>query len=460
MRRIGILGLLLAARISAQQPPAQSPSSPYAVLVGAVIDSIRGGPLTGAIVVISGTDRQATVDSTGRFRIDSIPPGDHELGVFHPLLDSLNISISSKSVPLPAGLVSSIVMATPSAATTVAVYCSEAERQRGPAAVIGRVLAADSDHPIKDATVRYTSVSIEVGKTIGLRRNTFSREENVKATGEFALCGLPATGGGIVHATRGQIVTGEIVADVSRRLLAIVTLRLDTLKRGTAVVIGRIVDDKGTPIPKADVTLAGSRIKTVTGDGGSFALRDLPAGSQTIQVRKVGFVAVDTALTLSSVSPLQLAMNLHATAVTLNTVNVHAARLAALQRVGFERRRKTGIGQYLTEDEIRSRGKGRLSDVARTIPGLQVRYTSSGLPVIVQGRGASNTLTGCVTYLLDANPYLDRPPGTIDALVRSEDVIGLEVYGPSEVPADLVVTQAGMSSCTLVVIWTRATSRN
>jgi hypothetical protein len=446
--------LLCAVPIGAQQPAA----SPYAVLAGVVIDSIHGGPLVGATVVVSGTDRQGSVDTAGRFRIDSIPPGDHELGVFHPLLDSLNISVASKDLGMPAGLLTTVILATPSAKTMVAVYCSEAERQRGPAMVIGRVLAADADQPIKDATVRYTSVSIEVGKTNGLKRNTFTREGNVKATGEFALCGLPEASGGTVRAARGQIATGEMIADVSRRPLAIVTLRLDTLKRGTAVVTGRIVNDKGIPIPHADVALAGSSIKTVTGDSGSFALRDLPAGSQTIQVRKVGFLAVDTALLLSSRSPVQVAMTLRGAAVTLNTVNVQAARLASLQRVGFERRRKTGIGHYLTEDEIRRRGQGRFSDVARMVPGLDVSYTPSGLPVIVQGRGASNTLTGCVTYLLDGYPYEDRPPGTIDGLVKSADMIGLEVYGPSEVPADLPVSQAGRSSCTLVVIWTRATS--
>ena len=460
MRRAWVATLFCAPPIAAQQPTATSPAaaSPYAALAGVVVDSIHGGALRGAMVVVSGTDRSATVDSTGRFQIDSIPPGYYEIGVFHPLLDSLNLSISTKSVLLPAGVVTSVVMATPSAASTVAAYCSEPERQRGPAVVIGRVLTADTDQPIKDATVRYTSASIEVDKTAGLKHNTFTREEAVKATGEFALCGLPATGGGTVRATRGQIVTGERVADVSTRLLAIVTLRLDTLKRGTSVVIGQIVDEKGTPIPHADVTLAGSRSTTATGESGSFALRDLPAGSQTIQVRKVGFVAVDTALTLSSRSPVQVAMTLHAAAVTLNTVDVQAKRLVALQRVGFERRRQKGIGHYLTGDDIRKRGKGRFSDVARTVPGLLVRYTESGLPVIVQGRGATNSLTGCINYLLDGNPYLDRPPGTIDGLVKSEDIIALEVYEPSEVPADLTVSQAGSSSCTLVVIWTRATS--
>ncbi|HSY82594.1 MAG TPA: carboxypeptidase regulatory-like domain-containing protein [Gemmatimonadaceae bacterium] len=453
----GLLGLLLAARLGAQQQPAAA--SPYAVLAGVVVDSIHGGPLVGAIVVVSGTDRQATVDTTGRFRMDSIPPGDHELGVFHPLLDSLNISVGSKNVTLGAGQVTSVVMATPSAPTVVAVYCSETERQKGPGAVVGRVLTPDSDDPVADATVRYTATWKPLKN---LTRNpaivglaTFIEDAKSKQDGAFVLCGLPTIGSGTVHATRGQVVTGDMAANVSKWLVATVTVRLDTVKRGTAVVVGRIVDEKGAPVPHVDVARAGSHIKTATGDSGRFALRDLPAGSQTIQVRKVGFTATDTALMLSSKSPVEFAMTLHSAAVTLSKVNVDAAREAALERVGFEHRRKAGFGHFLTADDANNRGAVRLSDLARTIPGLIVRETRSGQQVILQGRGKSTSNRGCVAYMVDNAPFYDRPLGSIDDVVRPEDIIGLEVYDAAEAPPALVVAPM---NCSVIVIWTKATS--
>jgi hypothetical protein len=450
MRRAWVATLFGAAPIAAQQPAA----SPYAALAGVVVDSIHGGPLSGAIVVITGTDRQATVDSTGRFRIDSIPPGHHELGVFHPLLDSLSISIASKDVALPAGLVTTVVMATPSAVTLVSAYCSEEERKRGMGAVIGRVLAVESDDPVTDATVRYTSPSVIHVSGRQLKRDVITREVKVKPTGEFAVCGLPIVRGGTVRAARGDIATGEMVADVSKWLVASVTLRLDTLKRGTAVVVGRISDDKGKPIAHADVSLAGSRLKTVTGDSGTFALRDLPAGSQTIEVRKLGFAATDTALMLSSKSPVQFDMILHAAPVTLSTVNVGALREAALVRVGFERRKKGGIGHYLTEEQVRNSGAMEVSDLMRTMPGFIVRQTRLG-QVILQGRGQSIANRGCVAYVIDRVPFTDQPLGTIDSFVKPDDIIGLEAYDPAEAPADLVVAPL---NCSVIVIWTRATS--
>lgn len=46
---------------------------------GTVMDSTGGKPLTGALVSLSGTPYSAEVDSAGRFRFDSIPPGAYTL---------------------------------------------------------------------------------------------------------------------------------------------------------------------------------------------------------------------------------------------------------------------------------------------------------------------------------------------------------------------------------------------
>jgi carboxypeptidase family protein len=455
---------LVCAAFVAAQPPASTPPAqpaPFATVVGAVVDSINGGPLRDAVVIVAGTDRQATVDSTGRFRIDSVPPGDRALGVFHPLLDSLNLSVASKSVPLSAGMVTTIILATPSPSSAIALYCSAADRQSGSGAVIGRVLAPDSDDPITNALVRYTSNGIQPpnlapkGALAIPIRTTFIQDTKVTSAGTFVLCGLPIKSGGTVHATRGQITSGEMIADLSKRGLAIVDVRLDTLRSGHAVVVGRILDDKGAPIAHADITVLGSRPKTSTSDSGTFALRDLPGGSQTLEIRKVGFTAVDTGIVLSSKSPTQFAMALHVAPPTLSTVNVTAARAAALQRVGFERRRQSGLGHYLTADQIQERGAVVFSDLARTIPGLIVRPTRSGQPIVTQGRGAVRG--GCVTYSIDGMPWQDIPRGSIDNFVHTGDIIGLEVYDALERPSEITIN-GGTTSCELVVIWTRASS--
>jgi Carboxypeptidase regulatory-like domain len=448
----------LAVLLGATSAGAQQ--QPYAILTGGIVDSIHGGGLSGATVMVAGTDRQGTVDSTGRFRIDSIPPGQYVIGVFHPLLDSLNLSLSSNKVTLTPGGVTTIIMATPSAPSAIAMYCPEDERQRRSGVVIGRVLAMDTNDPITDATVRYTSTWTPSANLVprGFKsiRTTFVQDAKVKSDGSFTLCGLPVTGNGTVHATRGQVTTGEVLASVAMHPLTMVTVLMDTLKHGTAVVIGRIADDKGAPIPHVDVDLAGSRLKTQTSDSGTFALRDLPGGSQTIQVRKVGFAARDTSLLLSPKSPAQFAMTLHTAPVTLSTVNVEARR-QALDRVGFNQRRKTGAGYYMTADDIEHRGGSLFSDLARTIPGLTVRIAQNGQPIIYQGRGSSVLNQSCVLYIVDGYPFQDFPRGSIDAYVLTQQMIGIEVYQPNESPPEVAVGP-GATSCTIVAIWTRATS--
>src|ERR1700689_278550 len=55
--------------------PANTPST-MGVIVGIVVDSLHGGPLKGAQVSVEGLNPLAVTHSTGRFRVDSVPPGN------------------------------------------------------------------------------------------------------------------------------------------------------------------------------------------------------------------------------------------------------------------------------------------------------------------------------------------------------------------------------------------------
>src|SRR5213076_2756935 len=63
-------------------------------LQGYVIDSVHNGaPLVNASVVIEGTTRAGVTTAEGRYRIDSIPQGQHRVLVLHPLLDTLGVTM-------------------------------------------------------------------------------------------------------------------------------------------------------------------------------------------------------------------------------------------------------------------------------------------------------------------------------------------------------------------------------
>src|SRR5947208_5328808 len=90
---IAFISLAPRAELTAQTRPATPAASGFTTLKGMVIDSLHDGPLAKARVMIEGTERSAVTDIDGRYRIDSIPPGQHRVVVLHPLLDTLGITI-------------------------------------------------------------------------------------------------------------------------------------------------------------------------------------------------------------------------------------------------------------------------------------------------------------------------------------------------------------------------------
>jgi Carboxypeptidase regulatory-like domain len=464
---------------------AQQPATQPAIAVGVVVDSVHGGPLAGAVVAVAGTDAQATVDSEGRFRIDSIPPGQHQLAVFHPLLDSLGLAVGTGNLTFGSGTSTSVVLATPSVPSVIALYCNESERQHGAGAIIGRVTLADSDAPARGATVHYTWGVY--GRTIQ------TRDAHVGSEGEYRICGVPLGLRGTVRAEFKGQTTGDLPAEVATRPLAIVGLHLPR-PRGTAVadaaavVSGQVVDVHGIPVGGVDV-IFDSTTRTLTSDAGAFTLRGLPSGSRALQLRKVGFQAIDVAVDLSASKPASIAVTLNPAPPVLQKVDVTASRQEALDRVGFTKRQRTSAGTFLTSNDIAKRDPIVFSDLARTVSGLKV-IMRKGQPVVTQPFGESVAGNGCVLYELDGIAFSDNPPGTIDGHVDAASIIAMEVYRPGAAPLEVLQdatpgdfgmdlpsntqqaaahlqtpgTVKGVGSmtataCTVVVIWTRVTSK-
>lgn len=482
-----VVALFLAATaIEAQQQPQAGPA--LATAVGVVVDSIHGGALRGAVIVVEGTDAEATVDDHGRFRIDSIPPGTHALGVFHPLLDSLGVAVGTGKLTFVAGMATSVVLATPSVPSIIALYCTENERQQGGGAIIGRVSVADGDEPAKNALVRYSWQSVI--------RDHPVLEAHANPEGLYHICRIPLGARGTIRAEQDGFATGEMPADVATRPLALVSLHLPRARSANsatdgpgAVVYGRVVDGHGIPIAGVDVAFDAST-RTVTSDSGMFTLRGLASGSRPLQFRKVGFQAMDVGVELSTAKPASLAVTLNPAPPVLATVDVTAKRQKALDRVGFSYRERSAAGVFLTEQDIAKRSPITFSDLARTISGLKVAQRN-GQSVVTQPLGESYRGNGCVLYELDGTAFSDEPPGSIDSHIAPGTIIAMEVYHPGAAPPAIVQdatpgdfgmpnptpnkTQQSQSrlatpgtvdglgtvtttSCTVVVIWTKATS--
>ncbi|HEX3534587.1 MAG TPA: carboxypeptidase-like regulatory domain-containing protein, partial [Gemmatimonadaceae bacterium] len=102
----------------AQNAPANSSR-----IIGIVIDSINGTGLKGAEVLVSGRPSPVITDSLGRFAVDGLSAGTYQVGVFHPLLESLGLTLTTR--PFSVGRDSTGVadLAIPSVKTLASRYC-------------------------------------------------------------------------------------------------------------------------------------------------------------------------------------------------------------------------------------------------------------------------------------------------------------------------------------------------
>ncbi|HEV7838352.1 MAG TPA: carboxypeptidase regulatory-like domain-containing protein, partial [Gemmatimonadaceae bacterium] len=210
--------LLCAPSAFAQQKPAvpAAPStsagtlSGKASIVGVVVDSLNGRYLAGADVLIEGSKTALTTDSLGKFRLDSLAPGNYQVGVFHPLLDTLGIALATQPFHVGADSISYVVLSVPSAPTIIRNSCKVRPRQQGRSAVIGHVLDPETTEPVAGAEVSLAWTQFEVSKEVGIRQSPRLLRDTTDASGAYRICGIPNEMEATLQARRGSWTTAEI----------------------------------------------------------------------------------------------------------------------------------------------------------------------------------------------------------------------------------------------------------
>jgi hypothetical protein len=442
-------------------PPAENPGT--ARIVGTVVDSLNGGYLSGAEVVIQGAKVSIVTDAMGRFKAEGLPPGEYQVGIFHPLLDTLGLSLATRPFHLGPDSASYIVLAVPPATSIIRASCKDRPRPQGTSAVIGQVIDPETRQPVVGAEVSIAWTKIEASKEVGVRRSPRLLRDSTGADGAFRLCGLPNSIQATLQARRAGSVTAEIpivIGDLETELFAR-TLLLSKADSGTKVGNATV---SGTVILEGSPTNAGSRVEVMgtdvvvlTNEKGEFTIRNLPSGSQVLLARHLGFGAETVPVDLSAREPKRVSMKLPKFVAIIDPVVVTARRAGTLEKMGFNRRQKSGMGYFLDQEQIQRLRPNRLTDILRTVPGLRVTY-SNGEEVVASSRGAVTFSGGdCVQYYLDDMLWQSAQPGDINQFVNGSEVVAAEIYQASSVPAQY---SRGMQSCTTIVLWTRARVRD
>ena len=143
-------------------------------------------------------------------------------------------------------------------------------------------------------------------------------------------------------------------------------------------------------------------------------------------------------------------VQLDAVAQRLSRLNVNESLTrSALGLRNFEKRRASGIGTFITREQIVARGSSRLSDLLRTTRGVNV----------VRGKVRFAAYTaGSRTTSCQPDIWLDgtRSQGMEIDELPSNTVEAMELYPYfSSIPIEFQRMGANTTPCGTIVVWTR-----
>ncbi len=422
----------------------------HAVLKGIVVDSVRGGVLRGASVGLLGPSKMTFTDSLGRFRIDSIPPGEYQVALFDPLLDTLALGVVSPRTRFAAGDTVDLVLAVPSQLAIVTAKCGPATSAEEDRALFGQILDAATELPVAGARVSLNWTDLIISERTGVRSEPRRREVESDARGYYKICGLPPDLTAEAFVRRGADSTGKVQIAFGDALLGLATFLLpssapattaarDTIPGAavpgqTASISGTVIDADGKTIGNAHVSITGGSNSTTTDSAGAFTLADQPTGTHALVVRRLGYMPVELAVNLTPLRKNEVAVQLQQYVPVLASVIIDGNRAAALDRIGFTQRKARGTGRYVERAYIESRNAYRLSNLLENIPVLRR-----------PGDGFGGT---CTTYFVDGVQWRG---GTPEDFIMPDEIEAIEVYSRGFTPGEFQTNDR----CSTVAVWTR-----
>ena len=415
-------------------------------------------------------------DDHGEFRLDSLVPGHYLVQVSSPTLDSLELSLPPERIEIAAGKVSRFDFTMPSGPKLRDAVCQGVRLGRGKVVVAGRAMNADTDKPLPGADVVAAWMHSHIDKA-RLKIVSQVRGASVKAgpNGEYRMCGVPSglvlslqlKHGGRAGAIIRVAVTddeGAVVRDLSlspstspnvsaldsvARVLSVEgrdSAREELELTGTASVTGIVRSLTSEPVPGAEVRVRDARSTTVTDSAGRFTLAALPAGTQLLVVRRIGYPLVEIPVELRADRSITRDVLLHRN-VVLDSVRVDANRT---QNTEFERNRRTHpFGQFLTFDRITKLHAVETADLFINVLGFSVFGHGSEARIISNAALARHPECRSATVVVNG-----REGATLNS-VAPDRIAGIEAYSDETfVPARF----EGRSKCGVIVIWTRKAS--
>lgn len=441
---------------------------------GVVFDSLLMTPLRGATITLLGRVETTTSDARGRFSFERVPPGGQTVMFTSPALDSLGLGVMGTEFDLIGSTPANLSLTTPSLRTLWQRRCGGATAVGGDSGIVwGTIRSAATGAPIADAVAAMSWYSLRTGTKRGLVIDDLRQDAITDVHGLYFMCGVPS--GSRVSATavdtssqRGRAASGVVEYVVGPRRLQLLDLTVSTdmveaepktpedsartlsandsgsmrRARGRATLKGIVVGDNGHPVTDAIVGVASADTSVRTNAQGEFVLGGLPAGTHSVQTRRVGYSPIDQVVALRSDSVSQI--RIVSSKNVLATYNVRATLTKGADRVEFEQRRKQGFGYAFEGKQLEN--KTDIGNLLRTVPGLDVQNRGFDLLVTVAGGMQGR----CKPKII-----VDGFPSSMDvvSMHRPADFRAIEVFTRGTTAPTQYTSLAG---CGVLLFWSRA----
>ncbi|MDT8436009.1 MAG: TonB-dependent receptor [Gemmatimonadota bacterium] len=202
-------------------------------------------------------------------------------------------------------------------------------------------------------------------------------------------------------------------------LLAVAALVPSTgLAQETGTVSGRVTSSDGQALVGTAVTIGGTRLGTLAGDGGAYVLTNVPAGDVTVRASMIGYAPASVTVSVPAGGTATADFVLMVDALNLETLVVTGT--------GTETRKVEATYSItnLTADEIEAKAPQNTAELLEVVPGFYVE--SSG------GEGGNNVWARgipqdggfrYVAFYEDGLPVFESPElafTNIDLLFRTD----------------------------------------
>jgi hypothetical protein len=228
------------------------------------------------------------------------------------------------------------------------------------------------------------------------------------------------------------------------------------------VVTGRLLESgTGTPVTSGMVMLLDTtftvRTSAISNQTGAFQLDAPSPGSYYVLTEALGYQPIiDGILDLGPGGSINIELFVSPRPLQLDSMIVAVERVMIFQHLeknGFNERRGSGFGHFITPEEIQERNPSYFGELFRNTPGISLVGGGSLSGTQIQFRNASIRGGVCSPPIYVDGAQVNTEFGGLEEVVDIHQIAAIEVYTrASDVPLEWGGTLAG---CGIVLIWTR-----